>query len=167
MRLFDALKKNKNKIDVQKAQRYFEEKEKTADIIKAQKDEGNYESAYKIAKEIFLSGQFEEYHFQTKIDVCKLLIEVCLFLGKDNEADEYVNKYITIDDGLKTVCGSFQYTIGMIMLEHGRQEKAEELLRECYFLSDGAFFYDEKGKALLKMIGIEDDRTFEDYSNEY
>lgn len=151
---------------------YFLEEEKIQKPIKIELNKNNYNEAYNLAIAAYESNMFDSYYMQTKLTICIILIDLCYKLNKDEEADEYINMYIKLDSSLngelhKTKALSY-YEIGKVMYKNKRESIASLYLKKAYDLSEGILFLTKEDKEIyLKFLNIKDNRTFEDFAEEY
>lgn len=167
MGIFKFIEKKKRK---KQNEKYFAEEREIQKPITQQIEKANYEEAYKIAKKHYQSDGYEKYFRQTKLFICLKLIDLCYKLNKDEEVDEYINTYKSIDETLKfhKERGDFYYEIGKVMYENGRKEKSRKFLQTAYDKSNGTLFLTKEDKEkYLTFLNIKDDRTFEDFSEDY
>ena len=153
-------------------EKYFAEEKEVQYPIKLEVDNKNYKSAYKLAKDYYNSPAFVKYFTQTKLYICSSLIDVCYKLQKNEEVSEYINAYKQIDfllnGSLHKNGAMFFYEIGKIMFENDIKEDAFKYLKNAYDLSNGTLFLTKEDKEkYLKFLNIKDDRTFEDFSQDY
>ena len=151
-------------------EKYFAEEKEIQEPIRILIEKENYEGAYKLAKETFQSETYESFFRQTKLFICLKLIDLCYKLNNDSEADTYIDTYIKEDEKIEIhkKTGEYYYIIGKVMFENGRKEKAREFLQKAYDKSKGTLFLTKEDKEkYLKFLKIKDDRTFEDFSEDY
>lgn len=151
-------------------EKYFEEANKIQEPIRKLIEKGNYDKAYKLAKETYQSDTYESFFRQTKLFICLKLIDLSYKLNKDKDADIYIEAYKKVDEKIEIhdKLGESYYIIGKVMFENGKKEKAREFLQKAYDKSKGTLFLTKEDKEkYLKFLNIKDDRTFEDFSEDY
>ena len=162
----------KNKKRKKENEKYFAEEEKIQNPIKLEINKKNYGEAYKLAKDNYQNPIFTNYYAQTKLMICLSLIDICYKLKKDDVTNEYINMYKQVDSSLNGDMhknGAIAYyEIGKIMYENDKKESAFEYLKKAYNLSGGTLFLTKEDKEkYLKFLNLKDDRTFEDFSEDY
>lgn len=167
MGLFNIFKKRNQKKELDK---FSSEMELITKPIYQKIQSGDYNGAYDFAKQFYDCDEFNGYYFQIKMDLCIYLIKICYKLNKDEEVDKYINTYKSIDETLKfhKDRGDCYYEIGKVMFEYDRKENAREYLQKAYDMSNGTLFLGKEAKEkYLPFLKIKDDRTFEDFSQDY
>ena len=167
MGIFKFIEKKKRK---KQNEKYFAEEGEIQKPITHQIEKANYEEAYKIAKKYYQSDDYEKYFRQTKLFICLKLIDLCYKLKKDSEVDVYINSYKKVDEilGIQDKLGESDYIIGKVLFENGRKEKSRKFLQTAYDKSNGTLFLTKENKEkYLTFLNIKDDRTFEDFSEDY
>lgn len=61
----------------------------------------------------------------------------------------------------------FVFTVAKISFDANDLDFARGFIKASYYSSDGAYFYSSESKKYLQFVGIEDNRTFDDYCQDY
>lgn len=106
------------------------------------------------------------YNSTDGFELIKKAIEVSYLAHDKEEAYRFI-ALLSLTSRAQSNMGDYLFTVCELSFNARDSEFAKGCIKALYQYSDGAFFcYDER-KKYLSFAGIDDTRTFDDYSEEY
>lgn len=99
-------------------------------------------------------------------DILERMISLSYRLDEKERAYEYI-ALLAVPYSSKGCTKNYLFSVIELTYAAKDFEICKGFIRALYQISDGAFFCDEVSKKYLSLVGIVDNRTFEDYSDDY
>ena len=99
-------------------------------------------------------------------DILERMINLSYRLDKKEQAYEYI-ALLAIPYSSKGCTKNYLFDVIELTYAAKDFEICKGFIRALYKISDGAFFCNEISKKYLSLVGIVDNRTFEDYAEDY
>lgn len=152
----------------QKAKEPLISKQLKDKIIKADFlfDSKDYAQCIKFYHEILDEFGNAAFKMSETYEILKKLIKVSYEIGMKDKAYMYIGLLALVDRSKKNL-NDYVFTVAKIAYDAKDFEFAKGFIMASYYSTDGAYFYLPEMKELLQFVGIKDNRTFDDYSQEY
>lgn len=126
----------------------------------------NYSECAKAYREILNEFGDLTYVLPESYEIIKKMIKVSYEMGTKDEAYKYI-ALLALTERSKANMNDFVFTVAKISFDANDLDFARGFIKASYYSSDGAYFYSSESKKYLQFVGIEDNRTFDDYCQDY
>ncbi len=135
-------------------------------LAKDMLNEGNLDRAYALFAEALSSMEKEGYSGQDHYDVLNTIIALTYKLNKKEDAYKFIALLLLTEQAKQNTCYCL-FDVAKTAYDANDTLFAKGLIKAIYQASDGSYFAEPDLKKYLEFVGIQDDRTFEDYSQDY
>lgn len=120
----------------------------------------------KMYREILCSFSDLAFSLPEAYEIIKKLAKISYQIDAKEDAYMYI-ALLALTERSKANINDYIYNVAQIAYDATDESFAKGLIKASYYSTDGAYFSSLDSKKFLKCVGIEDDRTFEDYSQDY
>lgn len=152
----------KKKIQTNSSCLFTDEKNKANCLYES----GLFEECISLCKTVIDEMNELVYSTQEGYLIIEMLIKSNYRINKKDEAYRYIAMLALSKYSINHM-EEYLFKIASISFEAGDNDLAKGYIRALYYFSDGAYFCYPTRKKYLDFVGIVDDRTFEDYCQDY
>lgn len=129
-------------------------------------DNQKYSDCAKVYSEILNELADLSFVLPETYEIIKRMINVSYELGAKDNAYMYIALLALTERSKANLC-DYVFTVAKISYEANDIDFAKGFIQASYYSTDGAYFCSPESKELLHLVGINDNRTFDDYSQDY
>lgn len=157
-----------NKLGIKNKSELLISKQTNVEIVKANLlfNNKSYSECLKAYRKILEGFSDSVFDFPESYEIIKNMIQASYETREKENAYMYI-ALLALTKRAKLNTNEYIFTVAKISFDAKDYDYSRGLIKAAYYSTDGAYFCSPESKDMLRFVGIEDNRTFDDYSQEY
>lgn len=157
-----------NKFGMKSKSKPWVSKQMNEEIVKANLlfNNKSYSDCLKAYRKILEGFSDSVFDLPESYEIIKNMIQASYEIGKKENAYMYI-ALLALTKIAKLNINEYIFTVAKISFDAKDYDYSRGFIKAAYYSTDGAYFCLPESKVMLQFVGIEDNRTFDDYSQEY
>ena len=126
----------------------------------------HYSESLEVYRDILEEFSDAVFDFSESYEIIKNMIHASYETGAKENAYMYI-ALLALTKRSKLNINEYIFTVAKIAFDAKDYDYSRGFIKAAYYSTDGAYFCSPESKVMLQFVGIEDNRTFDDYSQEY